>query len=94
MFKNLFKKKRKESDFNFAEPLFCENPYSGIKVERIARRYFYDTEWKVTTPHFSTVIIRNENEEAENLLKVIESLPVYTEEEVKKLDERHKIWYD
>ena len=94
MLKNLFKKKRKEKEFDFVESLVCESLCSGIKVERVAFRPFYDTEWKVTTPHFSTIITRYETEEANSLLKAIESLPVYTEEEIKKLDKKSKIWYD
>ena len=75
-------------------PRIAENSELGIKVERIAYRTFYDSEWKVTTPTFSKIITRQDDEESENLLKIIEDLPSLKEEEIKKLDEREKIYYD
>ena len=75
-------------------PRVAENSELGVKVERVAYRTFYDSEWKVTTPAFSKIITRRDDEESENLLKIIEYLPSLTEEEIEKLDEREKIYYD
>ena len=75
-------------------PRVAENSELGVKVERVAYRTFYDSEWKVTTPTFSKIITRWDGETSKNLLKIIEDLPSLTEEEIEKLDERDVLYYD
>ena len=91
MFKFLKRKKAVEPQ---PYPRVAENSELGVKVERVMYRAFYDSEWKVATPDFTTIITRWEGETGEKLLKMIEDLSSLTEEEIRKLDERNRIYYD
>ena len=92
MFEKLLKMCKKKRVFE--DPyLLCENS-SGVSVEMVAYRPFYDSQWKIKTPNFTTIITRWEGETGEKLLKMIEELSSLTEEEIRKLDEKNKIWYD
>ena len=98
----MFKKKKREdniynaNDYKyFVSPdLVGQSSVAGITVVRTELRWCYDSTWAIITPHFTVNITRTDSETAEFLLDEILSLPSYTKETIKILDQKDRIYYD
>lgn len=90
------KKQKKEQQHKYAvDPLIVgQDSYGSVTVVRVDYRPFYDTRWAVVTPHFQTVITRDDTETAESLLDTIMRLPVFSKPIIESLDMRDQIYYD
>ena len=99
--KKLFKKKAKNAIHNVsAHPYAVKSDSVGqvssldVTVVKTDERPFYDSWWVVITRHCVVRITRYDNETAENLIEDIKKLPALTEENIKTLDKRDRIYYD
>ena len=90
----IFKKKKKIDSCDSDSISVGRDPSGRITVVREGYRMFYDSVWRVITPHFVVTITRTDTETAESLLNEIAALPSHTRAAVIALDEKDRIYYD